>query len=242
MIPLLTSATANYVRSFNRVGLFLLKERSQNLQAWLILFLSGFLVSVPVFIQAPLVRSFPWLSLLLTAGWFGLAIALMKSSNSKVAVLGDLLLGFSWSWLAGSIYWGWFRWEPFIHLPLEAIALPVAIWGISRNWGMVGNLFYLGSLIGTAITDIYFYLTGLIDHWRELMMVDPSQAAPIFQSAIAQIQTNWGISWAIILVSLLLGLGKWALEKPELHWWAFAGAVLSTILVDSLFWIAAILA
>jgi hypothetical protein len=106
----------------------------------------------------------------------------------------------------------------------------------------VGNLFYLGSLTGTAITDIYFYLTGLIDSWRQLMAADPTMAAPIFHHAIAQIQTSWGITWAVLLVSFLLGLGKWALGKKQIHWWAFAGAVLSTILVDSLFWIVAILA
>ena len=242
MIPILTSVVASFARLSSTEGLVLPKERSQNPEAWAILLMSGFLVSVPVFLQAPLVRSFPWLSLFLTGGWIILAISLMRNSNPKIAVWGDLFLGFSWSWLAGSIYWGWFRWEPLIHLPIEAIALPVAIWGLSRRWGMVGNLFYLGSLTGTAITDIYFYLTGLIDYWRQLMAADPSMAAAILHSALVQIQSNWGISWAVVLVSLLLGLGKWALKKPELHWWAFAGAVLSTILVDSLFWIAAILA
>ncbi|MEO1005654.1 MAG: DUF3120 domain-containing protein, partial [Cyanobacteria bacterium J06638_38] len=48
-----------------------------------------------------------------------------------------------------------------------------------------------------------------------------------------------GISWAIVLVNILLAVSWWSLKKTELHWWAFAGAVLSTILVDSLFWIAA---
>jgi len=242
VIPLLTSVVANFARPSSRDGLVLPKERSQNTEAWFILLMSGFLVSVPVFLQAPLVRSFPWLSLALTVGWLIFAIALMRNPNPKIAVWGDLFLGFSWSWLAGSIYWGWFRWEPLIHLPIEAIALPVAIWGLSRRWGLVGNLFYLGSLTGTAITDIYFYLTGLIDSWRQLMAADPTMAAPIFHNAIAQIQTSWGLGWAVLLVGFLLGLGKWALAKPQIHWWAFAGAVLSTILVDSLFWIVAILA
>jgi hypothetical protein len=104
---------------------------------------------------------------------------------------------------------------------------------------VIGSLFYLGSLCGTAITDLYFYLTGLIPYWRQLMQVDSALATPILQSAIAQIQTTWGLSWAFILLILLLGLGLWALQKQQCYWWAFAGAVLSTILVDSLFWIAA---
>jgi hypothetical protein len=71
------------------------------------------------------------------------------------------------------------------------------------------------------------------------MRVDPELATPIFQSAIAQVQTPWGISWAVVLVSTLLVVGIWSLAKWQLHWWAFSGAVLSTILVDSLFWVAA---
>lgn len=198
-------------------------------------------MAVPVFIQAPMVRLWPWLSLGLTVGWVALALALMKKPQTYI--WGDLLLGFSWSWLAGSIYWGWFRWEPFIHLPIEAIGIPFALWGLFRRWGMVGNLFYLGSLIGTAITDIYFYLTGLIPYWRQVMIVDPAFAGTIFQNAIAQIQTLWGLSWAIVLVNILLGLGFWAIRQmPKAHWGAFAGAILSTILVDMLFWIAALLA
>jgi hypothetical protein len=163
--------------------------------------------------------------------------------NPRTYLWGDLLLGFSWSWLAGSIYWGWWRWEPSIHLPIEAIALPFALWGISRRWGMVGNSFYLGSLLGTAITDMYFYITGLIPFWRQLMFVDPELAGSIFQGAISQILTPWGIAWAIVCANLLMGLGFWAMQRSyRACEWAFAGAVLSTILVDSLFWVAALLA
>ena len=204
---------------------------------WLLFLAAGFLVSVPVFIQAPLVRSLPWLSLVLTLAYVGLALELYKRPQTRI--WGDLLLGFSWTWLAGGIYWGWLRWEPLIHLPVESIGLPFALWGCWRKDKLIGHLFYLGSLGGTAITDLYFYLTGLIPHWRQLMQVEPTLATPILQNALAQIQTPWGISWAVILVNLLLGLGLWALKKPEFHWWAFGGAILSTIVVDSLFWIAA---
>ena len=212
----------------------------QTSQAWLIFLAAGFLVSVPVFIQAPLVRLFPWLSLLLTGVWAILGLRLLQ--QPKTSLWGDLLLGFSWSWLAGSIYWGWLRWEPLIHLPVESIGVPFALWGLRRSWGLVGNWFYLGSLLGTAITDAYFYAVGLIPHWRQLMQVDPVLAAPILQRGIALMQTPWGISWAVVLVNCLLALGWWALKKQQFHWWAFAGAILSTIVVDSLFWIAAYLA
>ena len=192
--------------------------------------------------QAPLVRYYPEISLGLTVFWVGLGIWLLK--QAKISLWGDLLLGFSWSWLAGSLYWGWWRWEPLIHIPMEAIGLPFVLWGLYKGRGKVGNLFYLGSLLGTAITDLYFYLTGLIPYWRQLMTVelDPNLVSSIFDNALSQIQTPWGISWAIVLLNLLLAIGIYPLQKRVCHWWAFSGAVLSTILVDGLFWITASLA
>ncbi len=192
--------------------------------------------------QAPLVRYYPEVSLVLTFFWVGLGVWLLK--QEKISLWGDLLLGFSWSWLAGSLYWGWWRWEPLIHIPMEAIGLPFVLWGLYKGRGKVGNLFYLGSLLGTAITDVYFYLTGLIPYWRQLMTVelDPNLVSPIFHNALAQIETPWGISWAIVLLNLLLAIGIYPLQKRVCHWWAFSGAVLSTILVDGLFWITASLA
>lgn len=212
-------------------------SETQGRKSWQIFGAASFLVSVPVFFQAPLVRLFPWFSLALTVFWVILGIRLYKRSQTRL--WGDLILGFSWSWLAGSIYWGWLRWEPLIHIPVEAIGVPFAVWCLFRGWGKIGNYFYLGSLLGTAITDLYFYLTGLIPYWRRVMEVDPSYATGILKLALVQMQTPWGISWAVVLVNLLLGVSLWALQKYQLHWWAFAGAVLSTLVVDSLFWLAA---
>lgn len=195
-----------------------------------------FLVCVPVFFQAPLVRHLPWFSLIISAVWMGVSFCLLYYQSTQH--WGDLLLGFSWSWLAGSIYWGWWRWEPLWHLPIEAIALPVALWCIRRRWGLIGSYFYLGSLLGTALTDSYFYIVELIPHWRQLMQVAPELAMPVVQGAIAKMQTPWGISWAIILVATLLIGGTLPLRSQQTHWWAFGGAVLSTIVVDSLFWLA----
>ncbi|WP_407895993.1 DUF3120 domain-containing protein [Scytonema sp. NUACC26] len=199
-----------------------------------------FLVSVPVFIEAPLVRMLPWLSLALTGGWVWLSLKLM--SRSATYVWGDLLLGFSWSWLAGSIYWGWLRWEPLWHLPVESIGLPFALWCLSRNWGKVGNFFYLGSLFGTVLTDVYFYLVDLIPFWRQIMQVEPTDVSLILQSAVAQVKTPWGQVWAIALALVLLSVGVLPLPQKQRHWYAFSGAVLSTILVDCLFLVAAVLA
>ncbi|PSP16837.1 MAG: DUF3120 domain-containing protein [Cyanobacteria bacterium QS_8_64_29] len=200
----------------------------------------AFLVSVPVFVQAPLVRWLPEWSLALTLAWVGVSLWLLQQRRTQF--WGDLLLGFSWTWLAGSIYWGWWRWEPIVHLPIESIGIPFALWGLWRGWGLVGNCFYLGSLFGTAITDAYFYLAGLIPYWREVMQVKPALAPPILQEALTQLHTPWGLAWALVLVLVLLGVGLGALQSYKLHWWAFSGAVLCTIGVDGLFWLTAVLA
>ena len=224
---------------FSALSPFIVRERqkSQNNREWLVFGAAAFLVSVPVFFQAPLVRIVPIFSLLLTFFWVWLGYKLFSASKTKL--WGDLILGFSWSWLAGSIYWGWLRTEPLIHLPVEAIGLPFALWCCWRGNYLIGNLFYLGSLFGTCVTDLYFYVVGLIPYWRKIMTIDPELVGIVFQQSIIQVQTPWGITWAILLASILLSIGLLSLQKSQLHWWAFGGAILSTILVDSLFLTAA---
>jgi Protein of unknown function (DUF3120) len=204
---------------------------------WGVFAAAAFLVSVPVFIEAPLVRNYPVLSVVMTILWVCLGGILRQRPQTQI--WGDTILGFSWSWLAGAIYWGWFRWEPAIHLPIESIGVPLAIWALWKGFGKVGALFYLGSLLGTAVTDLYIYQVGLLDSWRQVMQVEPALAMPILQQAIAQVRTPWGTAWAIVLVNLLLGVGIIPLGTKQWHWFAFSGAVLTTIVVDSLFlWVA----
>jgi hypothetical protein len=224
---------------------FVKKIRFGSQLSWTVFGLAAFLVSVPVFIQAPLVRQWPWVSLVLTLGWLGLGERLQRQSTT--ASFGDLLLGFTLSWLAGAIYWGWFRWEPLLHLPIEAMGVPFAILAITHQRQMVGALFYLGSLLGTTVTDLYFYVVHLVPYWRRLMQVEPDSVFPILHEALQQMQTPWGMLWVGILVSILCISGWLPFAKVSvfhgyrhgLHWWAFSGAVLSTLLVDGLFWLAA---
>lgn len=211
--------------------------------SWHIFAWASFLVSVPVFFQAPLVRTFPWISLALTLVWFSLSRSLERSPQHRL--VGEMLNGFSWCWLAGSIYWGWLRWEPLWHLPIEAIALPVVIWHLSQRKRSMGCFFYLGSLLGTAITDTYFYLIDVIPHWRAVMYLEtqPDLVKEILAQAIAQLQTYTGQLWAILLILSLLLLGTLPLfqrrirrgDRGMLPWWGFMGAVLSTLMVDGLF-------
>lgn len=205
---------------------------------WLAFGAAILLVTVPVFVQAPLVREVPLLSLAMTAGWLALSFNLLN--RPATWQWGDLLLGFTWTWFTGGIYWGWMRWEPLLHLPVEAALVPVALWYLQQGKGKIGNWFYLGSLFGTAVTDGYFWMTGLMPYWRQLMRVaDVEAAIPIFQNAIATANTPWGISSAAVLALVLTAIGVWPLRSQQLHWWAFGGAVLGTILVDSLFLVAA---
>lgn len=208
---------------------------------------AAFLVSVPVFIQAPLVRQFPLLSLVLTAAWVIGGWWLYQRPQSKI--WGDLILGFSWSWLAGTIYWGWLRTEPYWHLPVEAIGLPFGLWCLwfSRKnhrteFLAIGTWFYFGSLWGTALTDGYFYVNSLIPYWRAVMAQEPALASPILHQAIGQINNPLGWISALLLLCLLLVTGFQPLKQSNLSYWAFGGATLSTILVDSLFWLVAAIA
>jgi hypothetical protein len=213
---------------------------------WQIFTAAAFLVSVPVFIQAPLVRQFPLLTLVLTAAWVIGGWWLYQRPHSKI--WGDLLLGFSWSWLAGTIYWGWLRTEPYWHLPVEAIGLPFGLWCLwvaRRNkteFLAIGTWFYFGSLWGTALTDGYFYVNSLIPYWRAVMAQEPALAAPILHQAIEQINNPLGWISAFILIFLLLATGLQPLKQSNLAYWAFSGAILSTILVDGLFWLVAAIA
>ncbi|MEM0980631.1 MAG: DUF3120 domain-containing protein [Cyanobacteria bacterium P01_H01_bin.58] len=192
-----------------------------------------FLVVVPVFFEAPLVRTLPWLTLVLSGAWLMAGISLVSRHNSRL--WGDLLVGFTWTWLAGSIYWGWFRWEPFNHLPIEALGLPIVLVLLMRGWGRVGCYFYLGSLLGTALTDLYIYWADLLPLWRQVMNVNPAWAPVMLREAAYQLQNPVAIGQGVVIAVMLLIVGLLALRSKQLCFWAFSGAVLSTLVVDLLF-------
>lgn len=196
-----------------------------------------FLVAVPVFFQAPLVRVLPWVSLGITGIWWGLGWKMMQAPRTRF--WGDLLIGFSWTWLAGSIYWGWLRSQPLLHMPVEGFALPIVAVCLFFNWSRIGSYFYLGSVLGTALTDLYFYSARLVPSWVALMEADAQDVPIILHQAVDQVQTPANLIRAAALLGILLLLGLGPLRIRQSEWWAFGGAVLSTIIVDSLFWLAA---
>ena len=69
--------------------------------------ISGVLVTLPVFLQAPWVRLAPFSAAMFTVPLLGLALALSQHSNPRTRKAGELLVGFCGSWLAGSLFWGW---------------------------------------------------------------------------------------------------------------------------------------
>lgn len=199
------------------------------------------LVILPVFVQAPLVRYLPWVSLAITPLWLWLGFAMMKRPHWQV--WGDLIVGFGWIWLTGSLYWGWFRWEPVVHLPIEALGMPIAVLCLYRGWGRIGSYFFLGSLLGTAITDLYINWMHLFPTWRQLMEVEPQVAPVVLRAAATALETDLAACRAMVLVVFLLVATAIALSTSrQLAWWAFGGAVLSTLVVDGLFFLTAILA
>jgi hypothetical protein len=199
------------------------------------------LVILPVFVQAPLVRYFPWVSLAMTPLWLGLGCWMMRRPQGQL--WGDLIVGFGWIWLTGSLYWGWFRWEPVVHLPIEALGLPIAIFCLSRGWGRVGSYFFLGSLLGTAVTDLYINWMHLFPSWRQLMLTSPDLAPLVLRQASNALESDVAACRAVVLVLFLLVATAIALTTSrQLAWWAFGGAVFSTLIVDGLFFLTAALA
>lgn len=199
------------------------------------------LVILPVFVQAPLVRYFPWVSLAITPLWLGLGMVLMQ--RPRWQVWGDLTIGFGWIWLTGSLYWGWFRWDPVVHLPIEALGMPIAVLGLRYGCGRVGGYFFLGSLLGTAITDLYINWMHLFPVWRQLMAVEPDVAPVVLRAAAVALETDVAACRAVVLAIFLLVATAIALvTSRQLAWWAFGGAVLSTLIVDGLFFLSAMLA
>ena len=184
------------------------------------------LVMLPVFVQAPWVRSSPVACALFTAVLVALGLRLRGH-------LGALLIGFSGSWLAGAVFWGWLRLHPLWHLPVEAFALPLAIAGLQGPWRRAGQ-FYLGALIGTACTDAATALCGLMPLWPQVLQASPGEA-PLLLSAAAE-QVLQPIPLVVVggFAAAMVAAGRWLWRQSE-GGQVVAAALLSTLAVDALF-------
>ena len=163
---------------------------------------SSFFVILPIFVQAPWVRFQPISALCATFIILFVAFVMSRKEMDKWFIVGSLLLGVSGSWLGGCLFWGWLSAYPILHIPVEAVALPLAMVGLGTKW-KIGSSFYLSSLFGTAITDITIFLTGIMDQWKEVITADSDNAPLILQKTSENLIQLKSLS-IIIIAALLL--------------------------------------
>ena len=168
---------------------------------------ASFFVILPIFVQAPWVRVEPVSALCFTFIILSTAIILSRKEADKWFIVGSLLIGVSGSWLGGCLFWGWLSAYPILHIPVEAVALPLAMVGLGTKW-KIGSSFYISSLFGTAITDITIFLTGIMDQWKEVITADSNNAPLILQETSENLIQLKSLS-IIILAALIL----WFISK-----------------------------
>ena len=197
------------------------------------------LVLVPVFIQAPWVRSAPMAAALFTGLLLTTGILLERHPERSWSQRGALLVGFSGSWLAGSLFWGWCRLHPLWHLPIEAFALPLALGGLRGRWHLAAS-FYLASLLGTAATDAAMAISGVMPLWPSILAAPLSDAPVLLQSAaLAVLQP---VPLVVVgLCGLILIVLSRRLRRSGPAGEVAAATLEATLAVDGLFLLAALL-
>jgi len=168
---------------------------------------SSFFVILPIFVQAPWVRLEPVSALCFTFVIILGAYVLYKKESNKWFIVSSLLLGVSGSWLGGCLFWGWLSPFPILHIPVEAVVLPLALIGLGTKW-KIGSSFYISSLFGTAVTDITIFLIGIMDQWRQVITADSVTAPLILQKTSEDLIQIKSLS-IIVFVALIL----WFISK-----------------------------
>ncbi|QEY33535.1 DUF3120 domain-containing protein [Synechococcus sp. RSCCF101] len=196
--------------------------------------LSAALVSIPVFLEAPLVRLSPAGAVALTVPLVAAALLLARRSDAIGSVLAPLLLGFSGSWLAGAVFWGWFRMAPIWHLPIEAFALPLAIAGLGTRWRLAGA-FYLASLVGTACTDGAMALAGVMPHWPAVLGAPSAELPQRLSDAAAACLQLRGLLSIAFGATVLINASDRLLARRSTATAVAGAALMTTIAVDGLF-------
>ena len=202
------------------------------------------MVVLPVFLQAPWVRLDPFSATLFTGVLIATGLVLHQSRSQTASDVGALLVGFSGSWLAGCVFWGWLRAHPVLHLPVEAFAVPVALGGLQGRWRLAAT-FYLSSLVGTACTDLAMAATGVMQFWPAVVTASLDQAPLLLhQAGLHLLQPLPLITLAAAAVLLLVAGRRLNLNNngPQVDSASMASAVLITTLwVDGLFLLTALL-
>jgi len=201
--------------------------------------LAAALVVVPVFLQAPWVRLHPSSATLFTAVILATGVLLEWRGPGRWRGFGPLLVGFSGSWLAGCLFWGWCRLHPLWHLPIEAFALPLALAGLRGRWRNAA-LFYLASLLGTACTDGAMALTGVMPLWPQVLSAPVAEAPVLLHQAALQVLQPAPLALVLGLAVALTLLAR-RCRRSGAGGRLAAATLVTTVLVDGLFLIAALL-
>ena len=170
-------------------------------------FWSSFFVILPIFFQAPWVRYQPMSALAFTFLIVALSFFLYNNFSQKFFIVGSLLLGVAGSWLGGSLFWGWLSAHPILHIPVEAVVLPVALLGLRTKW-KIGSSFYIASLFGTAMTDLVIFCTGIMDQWMAVINAEPDVAPLILQQTSQNL-----INFKPLSIIFIAGLILWLISK-----------------------------
>ena len=203
-------------------------------------FWASTMVVLPVFVQAPWVHVFPFSAFLFSFIIFFLGFYLLKFSTEKWTSVGSLLVGVSWSWLGGCLFWGWLRAHPVWHLPVESIALPIAVSLLNTRW-KIGSSFYLASLLGTAFTDVMIVLTGVMKAWPQVVEASFSEASKILSFTAAQLLEPSSLLAIFIAALLIILIANWMNQKSKSEplsadaWLVSSSALTTTLWVDGLF-------
>jgi hypothetical protein len=204
------------------------------------------MVVLPVFLQAPWVRIHPFSATLFTALLVAIGVVLNRSDNQQKADFGALIVGFSGSWLAGCVFWGWLRAHPVLHLPVEAFALPLALAGFGTRWRLA-SAFYVSSLVGTAFTDLMMAMTGVMRFWPGVVTASLDSAPQLLHEAGLQLLHPLPLTALALAASIIIWLAgalsrrESAVLKSNETLSMSAAVLMTTLWVDGLFLLAAVL-
>ena len=207
---------------------------------------SSFFVILPIFVQAPWVRLEPISALSFTFVIILVAFVLSQKGSNKWFIVSSLLLGVSGSWLGGCLFWGWLSPYPILHIPVEAVALPLALIGLGTNW-KIGSSFYISSLFGTAVTDITIFLIGIMDQWRQVITADSETAPQILQKTSENLIQIKSLSIIFFVALILWFISKEIFDSATINTTSGKALLVSsyviqtTLIVDGIFIVLAIL-
>ena len=207
---------------------------------------SSFFVILPIFVQAPWVRLEPVIALCFTFFILLGAFVLYKKQPKKWFIVSSLLFGVSGSWLGGCLFWGWLSPFPILHIPVEAVVLPLALVGLGTNW-KISSSFYISSLFGTAVTDLTIFLIGIMDQWRQVITSDSETASLILQRTSENLIQIKSLSIIIIFAIIIWFISKEILDFATINTTNGKALLVSsyviqtTLIVDGIFILLAIL-